>query len=1590
MFDDLRRVMAGVLVVVGLLPSELEDALHSARLLGSWFWDCRTRYLHILAYLQEAKLKGTLTDWVLGGEFCVSLVEVSGLTGDQLSVCESGGASGLPLLEGIAHAGWVGSSSLPTNFVDGSEVRLRDVQGSLSHQLIAMMVSTFGQFHRTIMHCSKRRRVLRSWATPVSALIRGHLLLRSSVSVDAFGDSPSSSSACFPLLPQTPYWLLSGAAVDFQSVFPLRPGLGSPSQGDFVAIASVLESLLSKAWETTRLSPGARLLVGRLKQYESGEQVSNILISCSDRSSMESGAKYRLVWIASMAYLRSRLEMARSQQMQSFDVESCGVWAFIVGEGRDYVTVLPSIRDLLKSDIVELGRVVLLPGPDLRRYVQIYESLCASERRSRVLGAGDGVIVPCGVPLFRVWLGLDVLETGFNSAIALLGPAISRAAMLDCAELALGVVFSEFQRSCILDIDCPVTHWSFVAGAGKTQMLLALVYISAKQCSSVLTVLSVFNEAVARDLESALGSILRPENVLRLEVQAGSDGTVDVCQEWWERRLQQEMVVDVCFLDALDRCLFFLVSPCFGVCSSYARSCLCILVTWLLAIRHDYLDAFVYSQVRSLRNVILQAVNVLVVPASVLNKLHGGTSHWSSWFHSRARGLLLVDELPGQSFEEVAAGIVGFGAAVLAGDGNQFLREQRQSHVSTINGVASCRYVCPLDSDRSSDWVEALARQSVRVASISSSTQYRYAGDTIDFIQYVFPGRVPDLECPLESMQTFVVPHVFKLDDTSESWVFRSRESDSGDGSAEILRHRLLFAQVLAVVAVEMVLAHARGFRAGKCQLLIMWCLKTPLELLVAYLKESIVEACWYVHQQWGLAEPCNGYCLSYDLSLWISTRRFQYSTGQNGYGSASDVVLWFLVRRFDSDWGLRGEQTFAPFVFEQCSRATLRQHLFLEDLRAEEWLPCVEPYWSEGWKLGIQQHWQYSGRVPRSCASFTLTVLRIIEYATVVLVDRHSANVIVSGEQRALSFLLRSPMCRQQLAAESTTGLLFASLPDVARREDALLSACLCRYDSMQWRHDVLYAAQTERVYCVQKQLHLSGCAGSVSLRLFDEWLGFLSVARVELDAAVLSGHDHLCDIFPDDVAAGDVGDFDFHLWTRIVLPTMSVHILGMDRRDGDGGYETFEYAMHYVNVCVPFSSSLSDDVCYPHELIVRLASLVYHEYLETVRGQELLSLGSFKFNVDYRKSKECEDGIYRFLVGPCVSDRQAATLVFYPHANAKFRKPVEMLHWYVASGFAKQHTLQEIMLARVRDIGLAQTLVCVVQRVLCVGHVSVRYLTENAADTALLRRLWCEQNSSVLPEPLPQVTSYVVAAAEFVGAATSFADCIPFLEALLSASPKLLGLLSVVMGAHVSEAMDSMGDRLHEVAGGVEPEVVYMHEIPNCRVPPVELRFPGVFAATLFWGGLSPVLNVKWLRWRRVTHVLNCMCSVDPLFGNTEPNYVLAVGSRSSDIDYIDWSITDDASRKNYLVVFSRLERILKHAGSCLYVHCKSGRDSSAVTLYALLQLQFGLSSHDAWAALQVRVGRNRWPVATVWDNHEILCWIDDVLQKRVMEFF
>ena len=117
----------------------------------------------------------------------------------------------------------------------------------------------------------------------------------------------------------------------------------------------------------------------------------------------------------------------------------------------------------------------------------------------------------------------------------------------------------------------------------------------------------------------------------------------------------------------------------------------------------------------------------------------------------------------------------------------------------------------------------------------------------------------------------------------------------------------------------------------------------------------------------------------------------------------------------------------------------------------------------------------------------------------------------------------------------------------------------------------------------------------------------------------------------------------------------------------------------------------------------------------------------------------------------------------------------------------------------------------------------------------------------------------------------------------------------------------------------GAVEPSVAYTYESCNCQVPPAEVCLLGVIVGSFIWRGLSPAPNFEWLRWRRVTHVLACMGSVDSSFGNTEPNYALAVAAGSSHIEYIDWCTTHDASCQNYVGVFARLEKILKHSGSC-----------------------------------------------------------------------
>ena len=62
----------------------------------------------------------------------------------------------------------------------------------------------------------------------------------------------------------------------------------------------------------------------------------------------------------------------------------------------------------------------------------------------------------------------------------------------------------------------------------------------------------------------------------------------------------------------------------------------------------------------------------------------------------------------------------------------------------------------------------------------------------------------------------------------------------------------------------------------------------------------------------------------------------------------------------------------------------------------------------------------------------------------------------------------------------------------------------------------------------------------------------------------------------------------------------------------------------------------------------------------------------------------------------------------------------------------------------------------------------------------------------------------------------------------------------------------------------------------------------------------------------------------------------------------------------KQRYLLCFSAIREELSREGGCVYIHCKSGEDRSAFTVYSLFRLEYGFSDVAARAALETRLRR------------------------------
>ena len=157
------------------------------------------------------------------------------------------------------------------------------------------------------------------------------------------------------------------------------------------------------------------------------------------------------------------------------------------------------------------------------------------------------------------------------------------------------------------------------------------------------------------------------------------------------------------------------------------------------------------------------------------------------------------------------------------------------------------------------------------------------------------------------------------------------------------------------------------------------------------------------------------------------------------------------------------------------------------------------------------------------------------------------------------------------------------------------------------------------------------------------------------------------------------------------------------------------------------------------------------------------------------------------------------------------------------------------------------------------------------------------------------------------------------------------------------------------------------YHYAHPSCRTPPaVVANRDKRWRGELLVGGIDHRLCQPWVRWRRVTHVLNCTGRVSKKAPGTSEREETSTWAIIHDPHYkfsgLDWCVRSHIDRERYEETFARVRAALSLPSSVVYVHSKSGRDRSCQTVYALLRIVYGLDDRAATEAREYPEERTR----------------------------
>jgi len=242
----LVMLRAGALVVVGVAPGEAEKAVFVRTVLHLALHEKMVRAVYVRMRLRNVKMDEKLTDWMSDRDFGISLLQLDGLSDDELESCRGCAGRGLALELGRLVVLWVPHVNLPCAMPSDVDLDFfltgcGDVLGeAVDRALVALQeITTSSKKRRKVNNAMNQYRAARA-----SVRNRGCERVLGLTLQLGLGDFlGSSGSGAESSLPRPAVWLTSGASRHFASHLTCQVGLGSSTQDTEPALQKLLEQL---------------------------------------------------------------------------------------------------------------------------------------------------------------------------------------------------------------------------------------------------------------------------------------------------------------------------------------------------------------------------------------------------------------------------------------------------------------------------------------------------------------------------------------------------------------------------------------------------------------------------------------------------------------------------------------------------------------------------------------------------------------------------------------------------------------------------------------------------------------------------------------------------------------------------------------------------------------------------------------------------------------------------------------------------------------------------------------------------------------------------------------------------------------------------------------------------------------------------------------------------------------------------------------------------------------------------------------------------------------------------------------------------